>query len=455
MVVVDDIRKAALLSALGGLGEVPSFSAIVSRFKRETKTHREVIILARGGPDALKRAYPAQRRDRSHFHAMEALNADGHRIDVRVAWPDWWPEGRAIARPMLLVVQDLYSGRILACRVAQGESSDLIRLAFADTFIKYGLPDKLYLDNGRGFASKWLSGGMRTRYRFRVRPEDPMGIFTLLLGPKAIHWTKPYSGQSKPIERAFKDFCNYISRHAAFDGAYTGSSTTTKPENAGTRAVPLAVFLKVLREEVFAHNARIGRRSLVCRGRSFDEVFGPSHAEAVQRGLIRYPSEHELRMLLLAADGVTVGGDGTVQLSGERYYCEEAASELAGQRCVVRFDPTNPATPVTIYRMDGSLVGEAQPLGLTRFDDQEAAALHGKKRGEWIRKHRVMLDATREFSPAELAARAAAPVIAAEKADAIERKRSAARIEQREGSQAFANLERGLASYERKDREAM
>jgi hypothetical protein len=28
------------------------------------------------------------------------------------------------------------------------------------------------LDNGRAFASKWITGGANTRFRFKVREED-------------------------------------------------------------------------------------------------------------------------------------------------------------------------------------------------------------------------------------------------------------------------------------------
>ncbi len=74
----------------------------------------------------------------------------------------------------------------------------------------YGIPDSIDLDNGRAFASKKISGGAKTRYRNKVNPDDPDGLLvTLGIKPKFV---LPYSGQSKPIERAWRDLAENISR---------------------------------------------------------------------------------------------------------------------------------------------------------------------------------------------------------------------------------------------------
>jgi hypothetical protein len=153
----------------------------------------------REGTEALRRSVPAQRRSRAHFHALEAVNADGYKWDVRVRWPDG-----EICLPMMVSFQDLYSNLILSWRVDRSENKDSVRLAFGDLVELWGVPDHVYLDNGRGFASKWITGGTPTRYRFKVKAEEPDGIMTQL--GCAVHWTTPYHGQSKPIERAHRDF---------------------------------------------------------------------------------------------------------------------------------------------------------------------------------------------------------------------------------------------------------
>src|SRR3546814_11612024 len=68
-------------------------------------------------------------------------------------------------------------------------------------------------------------------------------------------------GQSKPIERAWRDFCDTIAKHPVFAGAYTGNKPDAKPENYGSHAVPLALFRAVFAREIAGPNAGQGRRT--------------------------------------------------------------------------------------------------------------------------------------------------------------------------------------------------
>ena len=199
----------------------------------------ELRVLARDGVDALKRMYPAQERRRDHFHALEAVNADGHKWDVFVRWPDGH-----VGRPQMVAIQDLYSGMLLSWRVDKTANKEAVRLAIGDVVEEFGLFSACWLDNGRDFASKWITGGTPNRYRFKVTEEEPSGLLTQL--GVAVHWTTPYSGQSKPIERAFRDMAQSVSKHPRFAGAYVGNKPDAKPENYGTAAVPLDVFLATI-----------------------------------------------------------------------------------------------------------------------------------------------------------------------------------------------------------------
>ncbi len=184
-----------------GWGPMPSYPTMKRRVDRELPT--AVLIAAREGMDAATRLYPAQTQDRSHFHAMEAVNSDGHVFDVFVKWEDG-----SIGRPALVGFQDLYSGFVLSHRISQIENKETVRLAIADMIESWGIPEHVYFDNGRAFMSKWITGGMKTRFRLKVKDEEPEGVLTKL-GVK-VHAVRPYSGQSKPIERAWRDMVDRI-----------------------------------------------------------------------------------------------------------------------------------------------------------------------------------------------------------------------------------------------------
>jgi len=368
---------------------LPSLRTFERRIEREIP--RGVIILRRQGSEALERTFPAQERDRSAFHAIEAVNSDGHKFDVFARSPMG-----DVVRPILVGVQDLYSGKLVGWRIVETESSDPIRLAFRDLIERYGIPSKAWLDNGRGFASKMITGGTPNRYRFKVREDDPVGIL-VNLGIE-VHWTTPYHGQAKPIERAWRDLCDRIAKHPAFAGAYTGNKPDAKPENYGSKAVPWAEFCRVVNEEIAAHNARIKRRTRICGGiHSFDDVFAASYAQST----IRRATVEQLRQLLLTAEVVQADTESaSVRLSGNRYW-HEALSPHAGRKLLIRFDPEQLHQAVQIYTLDNVFICAADCIAAVGFADTNAAREHARARKQYLRaikdqaKAEIRMDAAR------------------------------------------------------------
>ncbi len=361
--------------------------------RRISALPRTMVVLAREGIEALKRLYPAQERDRSGFHALEGVNADGHKFDVFVRWPDG-----EISRPILVGFQDLLSGMVLSWRIGRTENAATVLLAFGDLVENWGIPEHCWLDNGRNFASKWFTGGTPNRYRFKVRENDPNGVLTAL--GVEVHWTTPYSGQSKPIERAWRDFADSISRHPAFAGAWTGNTIDAKPENYASAAVPIEIFEKVVAEEIAEHNARLGRRSKVCGGRlSFAQVFNASYADAI----IRKASPEQCRLWLLAAEGATVRKDGSIHLEGNRYWHEKLIDHV-GAKVVLRFDPDALHDDIHVYRLDGAYLVAAPVIEAVGFADTAAARDHARARKSWLKAQKELLKSEKRLSIDELAA---------------------------------------------------
>lgn len=371
--------------------ELPSLRTFERAIER---LPRAVRVLAREGEEALMRTFPAQERDRTCFHALEAVNADGHKFDVFVR-----THTGVVVRPIMVGVQDLYSGKLLGYRMAETESADLARLAFRDVVEQYGIPGKAWLDNGRGFASKMLTGGVANRFRFKVREDDPLGVLTGL--GVEIHWATPYHGQAKPIERAWRDLCDRIAKHPAFAGAYTGNKPDAKPENYASHAVPWDIFARVVQEEIAAHNAREKRRTRLCNGiHSFDQAFAQSYAQST----IRKATPEQLRQMLLAAEVVTANQyDGSVKLAGNRYWTE-ALSAHAGKKLMLRFDPDHLHESVQVYTLANVYLGEAQCVAAVGFADTQAAREHARAKKQYRRGAKLQRDAEVRMDIAEVAA---------------------------------------------------
>lgn len=375
-------RRMLEAAAEHGWTPLPSAKTLLRRIEREIPAR--VQTLARQGREAAARTLPAQRRDRSCFRALQAVNADGHKLDLHVRWDDG-----TIGRPILAVWQDLMSGTVLSCRVDRTENREVVQLAFADLVHRWGIPEDAYLDNGRAWAAKWITGRMAFRHRFRVRDEEPEGILTAL-GVR-VHWTTPYHGQAKPIERAFRDWCEDIAKHPAFAGAYTGPNPVNKPSNYASKAIPIGDLRALLPSLVDAHNRREGRRSLTAKGRSLQATLEESLAAGA---MVRRATEAQRRMLLLAAEGVTARKPtGELHLMGSRYWAEELLDHM-GERLVVRFDPQDLGQPLAVYTLDNRLITVAEPLGDVMFDDASGFR-------DWARANRDRLRATRDLLDAE------------------------------------------------------
>lgn len=341
-------------------------SAKTMQRRLEAEVPRPLQILARQGMAAADHSFPHRTRDRSSLAPMQIVNLDGHMWDVLVVWPDG-TKGRAQS----LAVQDIASGKMLAIRFDKTLNHHLVRLALSDVFRDFGLPETVIMDNGRENAAAAISGGQTSCWRW-AQEEKPAGLLTSL-GIKA-HFAKPYWGQAKPIERAFRNYAQEIARHPAFEGAYTGRNTVEKPDNYGSRYIPIAEFEAIVRAEMAAQNERIGRRGIGMNGRSFDQAF----AEGVERTGLRRATQEQLRMALLASQPVTLDArENTVKLHGGRYWSPELAN-LKRQKVTVRFDPDNLTLPVHVYSLDGRYLCAAAQIAAGSFDNVADARAQSK-----------------------------------------------------------------------------
>lgn len=388
-------RRTAAIAAERGWA-MPSERTFRRRLEREIDP--AVLMLRRKGDEALRRSVPATRRTVEQLHAMEWVNIDGHRFDVFVMPPAGVKDRTKPIRPTMVAIQDVRSSKILAWRVGETESAALARLAFADCFRDHGVPSHALLDNGRGFASKWITGGTANRFRFKVKPEEPTGLLTQL--GIEVHWALPFRGQSKPIERAFRDLCDTIAKHPAMDGAYTGNSPTNKPHDYGKRAIGWDEFVAHVARGIAEHNARLGRRGRDYAGRSFDQVFAESYAAAN----VKMASQAQLRMALLAADQKRVNRQtGEIELFGNRYWSPECGA-LRGQLVTVRFDPDNLHTTVHLYSQDGTFLTTADNVADNGWGDVAGAKASARRVSDLRRRTREQLELERLHSAEELAA---------------------------------------------------
>ncbi len=362
-----------------------------ARRRLEQEVPRVTRIFAREGEAGLARCFPPQIRSRAEMGALEWVDADFHKFDVFARWPDG-----TISRPQLVAFHDIYSGKVLSWRVDWSPNKVAVAAAWGDLVEDYGLPEHVLFDNGREFANKWMTGGAKTRFRFKLTEDEPLGILALC-GIK-IHWATPAHGQAKPVERAFRDFADAISRDPRFEGAWVGNRPSAKPENYASRAIDIEEFIRVVADGINEHNARPGRRSETAQGRSFDETFAESYA----RRPIRRATEMQKRLWLMGQEVRKLhAGHGRVTLMGNTYWAAWM-NEYAGQKLVLRFDPEDLHAGLHIYDREGQYLGFAPCEVAEGFGDAAAARKLAAKRARIRKAERRLLEQHRELSAAEL-----------------------------------------------------
>lgn len=344
----------------------------------DAEVARPLQLLARGREGEFEHSFPHMTRSREALAPMQVVNLDGHLWDNLVIWPDG-TKGRA----QMLGVQDIATGKMLGVRFDKTLNQHLVRLALSDVFRDFGLPECVIMDNGRENAAASISGGQSSCWRW-AQEEAPDGLLKNLgiIG----HFAKPYWGQAKPIERAFRNLAGEVAKHPAFEGSYTGRNTVEKPSNHGSRYIPIADFERIVRAEIEVQNARTGRRGIGMAGRSFDAVF----AEGVERHGLRRATQEQLNMALLASQPVLMDArENTVKLHGGRYWSPELAN-MKRQRVIVRFDPDNLSKAVHVYSLDNRYLCAAALVAAGSFDNVTEARLHGKEMADWKRDVRKL-----------------------------------------------------------------
>ncbi|MEX4489308.1 Mu transposase C-terminal domain-containing protein [Haemophilus influenzae] len=385
---------------------IPSASSIKRKIAREVP--KLVQVQLREGNHAVMQYYPSMRRTVAEIEALEWINGDGYQHNVFVRW-----HNGEIVRPKTWIWQDIRTRKILAYRVDLSENSDTIRLSLMDLIWKYGIPKKCTIDNTRAAANKWMTGGVKNRYRFKVKEDDVTGIIPML-GIELL-WTSVQfgkgHGQAKPIERAFSHggLGELVDKHPSLAGFYAGENVYSKPDNynGGKDGVDYDTFILAIEDGIRTFNEREGRQTEICQGiYSFSQVFERDYAKAQ----IRKASAEQMRFLMLMSEAVTLRKDGTFELDAggrvnnrkNRYLASELIA-TAHRKVVVKFDPQDLHNKVWVYGLDGVFLAEAKCTEAVAFDDKAKGREHDKARKQMVKAVKAVAKATLTMNAQEAA----------------------------------------------------
>jgi hypothetical protein len=161
-------------------------------------------------------------RDYTLLKSMDAVCGDYMTGDILCR------AGAKPARAKLCAFTDMRSRVIAGWSLQLTANSVGVARALRMRVREYGTPKAVYADNGKEFKNCRLCGGTWKAAYTKTGPKTP-GLEAGILHECgiAVHFTAPYCGQSKPVERFRRTF------HEKFDKfcpSYAGSNTSGRPE---------------------------------------------------------------------------------------------------------------------------------------------------------------------------------------------------------------------------------
>lgn len=296
---------------------------------------RGVVLKYRHGDEAYTNdAEPFLERDYSSLRSNQAWNADHHPIDVVVK------AGGRLVRPWLTVFQDVRSRKIMGWSIyAFDPNTDVIMTTIRQAIIEHGVPEILFVDNGKDFDSYALNGRtkrdrwLKRRVHWQLDHDRADGLFAALEIEGRHVW--PYHGQSKIVERWFEDYETYNTCWPT----YCGSSPANKPEDLQLQlergnAPTLEEYTAWFDQWLVAHDAGHKHSGDGMDGKTPDQVYAENLFTK------RTATRELLDVLCLRPEGPVRIMQNGVNHKGLRFgQYEPQMQKRLGQQVMLRIDP--------------------------------------------------------------------------------------------------------------------
>lgn len=309
------------------INNFPSSQTFYRKLLKEVP--KQSIYLARFGKSAWNRKYGNYvDRDYSQITAGSCWISDHAQLDVAVL-----DKSGRVVFPWVTAWRDFktskWLGWLLHC---ESPNSDHIFQSFYYSANEYGLPEDVYIDNGKDYRSKDFAGGRKIENV--LIDEKKSTAMLMLLGIKP-HFALPYNAQTKPIERDFLKNKEFFSKH--FVG-YRGGNITERPEKLkseikSNQIMPFEEFKEVFDDFIINVLNKMPSKSKVLKGKSPDQLF------AEEFKVKKTVSKEALSLFCMRTSrAVTIGRNGVRDSEMQVTYWSDWMSPLKGDKVYLRRD---------------------------------------------------------------------------------------------------------------------
>ena len=352
-------QKLRQVANVNGWGKIPSYQSVtryISYLMEDEGMRNAWYLAAKGEREYRNKVMVKGRRDTKGLQVMQILMGDEHTFDCWVSYRQ--PNGTVTAiRPKLVAWVDMRSRMVLGdvmCRDANSDTlkQSLLKLIYHDAGC---VPQYIYIDNGKDYTSKTMTGYSRKNRRQEKKKDRMSGYFDDMargfyksIGIVDDHEALPYQPWAKgQIERFFGGVCSRFTKwFSSYTGTLTGSSTDAKVDKdikgmleAG-KLLTLEEFYEKWTEwlrDVYAKKPHGGLKRAGEQWKTPAEVF-----ENEERYFKAPPPKSYATVLMMRSDRVCVYSTG-IERFGYQYRSEELCRYI-GKKVSIKYDPDDMAT---------------------------------------------------------------------------------------------------------------
>lgn len=331
--------------------EIPGYHSFYRKVQRDILYG--VKVLGREGEKAFDdKCGPYIRRVYDDLRSNEWWIADNHTFDVFIRDPDG-----TLYRPHLTAFLDARSGIFTGWYITRNPCSDATLIALRAGILSKGLPENIYVDNGREFLNHDIGGlGHRQRKKKEgVELHEPPGVFKRL----GISMTNAIvrNAKAKIIERRFRDVKDHLSK--LFE-TYTGGTVLEKPERLKYVLKKDAVYTEAEFKEIVEQliewhfNLEPYNGAVTAdRGKAKLDVF---HEHLTRQ---RKAAPEELSLMLMRSSRIqTVGRRGVhLDIAGGRidYWNDDFVQLMQKEKVYYRYDPED-LSEIRVYDLEDKFI---------------------------------------------------------------------------------------------------
>lgn len=398
-------EKLMAVASINGWENLPSYQTVaryISYLMEDGRMGNAHFLAANGTREYKNKVMVKGSRDTKGLKVMQIVMGDEHTFDCWVSYKQ--PNGKVIAiKPHLAAWVDMRSRAIMGDVLCKDANSDILKQSLLKMIYSEvgGVPEYLYIDNGKDYTAKAMTGRHRND-RSGINFDNETQGFYKSIGIKDDHRALPYEPWSKgQMERFFRTVCNKFTKWLkSYTGTLTGSKTSEKVEKdikgmlERGELLTMEEFYEKWHEwltTVYMHKEHSGLKKM---GETYRNPYDCFMNE--ERYYKAAPPKSYATMLMMKSDDVLVRNTG-ISKWGHEYRSDELCDYI-GKKVDIKYDPDDMAV-LYVFDKKGRRICEAYSQELLQIAPkvtQKALEEHLKMQKRQQKRDRERLEEARK-----------------------------------------------------------